>query len=325
NMPVMDGIETLARLRRDEEYRELPVLVVTGHDDRDERNRILKAGASNHISKPIDGDILVERVRHLVETKRLHDQLSEFHARLTSELATAAKMQRAVVPTPADVQEIKDLYGVSLASQFIPTSELGGDYWTLQVIDDAVFGLMIADFTGHGISAALNTFRLDMLLSRLGVCRTSPAEYLQVINGELSDVMATDQFCTMLYALIDTKRNTLTYAAAGSPPPLSGAIDAGEVNIGDGSGLPLGVHAQATYENRNIAFPAGSYLFLYSDVLPETVCAETGALETSGVVALVEAHKKADAYAALDGLLSRFLEKAPDVLTDDLTAVWLSR
>ncbi len=325
NMPVMNGLETLARIRSAENSRDLPVLVVTAHDDRDERNNIMQAGASNLISKPINGDLLVERVTNLVERNLLIEQLSRFHERLTMELSVAATMQTSAVPTADDLVIIEQKYGVRLASLFKPSSELGGDYWSVQSIDPGRFAILTADFTGHGISAALNTFRLDMLLSRLGVCQSSPAEYMETINQELSAVMPVDQFCTMVYVVIDVINDLMIYSAAGAPPPLYGHVGSDEVITGDGSGFPLGIRAQTKYQNREVAFPEGSFLFMYSDALYETECEDIGVLEIEGVAALAAIHQNSDAALALNGVLSEFLEKAPDPLPDDLTAVWLSR
>jgi len=325
NMPVMDGYEALKRIRSDDNLKDLPVLVVTGHDSRDERNDIMRAGASNLISKPIDGDILVERVTNLIERELLFSQLTEFHARLSTELSYAAEMQMDLLPTANEIEVVEDTYGVGLASQSKPSSELGGDSWAIEVIDENSFGVLIADFSGHGVSAALNTFKLHTVVKRLDASKMSPAQYIEAINLEISGVMPIGQYCTMLYAVVNTKDNTLTFSAAASPSPLVGHIDNSEILIGDGSGLPVGIRAQSTYENQVMDFPPGSYLFLYSDALLETELNDGSPLNLEGIVELVKVHRTKNATTSLDGLLAAFYQTAPDPLPDDLTAIWLSR
>jgi len=325
NMPVMDGLELLKRLRAEAETKDLPVLVVTARDSRDDRNEILRAGASNQISKPIDGAILVERVSGLIERKLLTDQLSQFHERLSHELSQAAQMQEDLMPAAATIQSFETRYGVRLASHFQPSSELGGDTWALQAINDHQFGIMMVDFSGHGVSAALNTVRLNAMMNRMDVCTGSPARYMQTINAEIADMLPLGQYCTMLYALVDINANTLTYAAAAAPPPMFGQRDGGTVLVGDGSGLPVGIRPNTEYQDLVVDFPEGSFLFLYSDALFETELGDAGPLGIDGVTSMVESHRRVEAEQALGGVILTFNERAPATLPDDLTAVWLSR
>jgi len=261
-------------------------------------------------------------------TSRLHaafGQLSQFHARLTSELTLAVEMQEHLMPTQAQVKRVEDRYGVQIASHFRPSSELGGDFWWLNTIDEDRFGIMNVDFSGHGISAALNTFRLHTLLNQIEESIVTPAGFLEAINSEIAQIMMTGQFCTMIYVIIDVRKNILTYSGTGAPPPIFGQFEVAEVSVGDAGGLPVGIKPLVNYENRVVEFPENSYLFLYSDALFETECHGGDPLEIDGVISLVEQYRNPDADAALDGILSRFFAQAPDPLPDDLTAVWLSR
>ncbi|MCW8916804.1 MAG: serine/threonine-protein phosphatase, partial [Magnetovibrio sp.] len=208
---------------------------------------------------------------------------------------------------------------------FRPSSELGGDFWTVQAIDKKHFGVLLADFTGHGVSAALNTFQLNMLLSRLGICQSDPATYLSTINDELVNVIPRGQYCTMLYALVDIASDTITYAATGAPPPIYGTSVEGPVHIGDGSGIPLGIKANNTYENRHIDFKPGQFAFFFSDVFIETELADTDMLEIEGLATFAAHHSAPNAHKALDQMLATFYNSAPSPLPDDLTAIWITR
>lgn len=74
-MPVMDGIKACSRLR--ELYGEhVPVLMVTGSDDTQSVNRAFKAGATDFTSKPISLPLLSHRVRYLMRTSQLMNELA---------------------------------------------------------------------------------------------------------------------------------------------------------------------------------------------------------------------------------------------------------
>lgn len=67
SLPGMDGIEVLRRLRADERLAGLPVVALTAHAMRGDRERFLTEGFDGYISKPIlDDQELVSRIRELI-------------------------------------------------------------------------------------------------------------------------------------------------------------------------------------------------------------------------------------------------------------------
>lgn len=325
DMPVMSGLEVLEHIRADPLIYDLPVLVISARTEHQERNEILHAGATNLISKPIDHILMIERVADTIKHKLLVDQLKEFHRRLEIELSMAADMQNSLMPTRDEMAIIESKHSVKMVSHVRPSSELGGDCWFLQPIDNDRFGVMIVDFAGHGVASALNTFRLHMVIDRIGVCKGSPAEYLEQINQELVSVMATGQYCTALYALVDTTNNKLTYSGAAAQSLIYGNTGTHQPILGDGSGLPIAVRKNTKYDDKTVEFTEGSFLFLFSDALTETDCGEAGDLGTEGVLSLVEKYLDPDPGTSLGDILAHFYEQTTLPLPDDLTTIWVSR
>ncbi len=62
-LPGIDGVETLARLRRDERTASIPVLALTAQAMHGDRERFLKAGFDGYLSKPVDVAELIQAVR----------------------------------------------------------------------------------------------------------------------------------------------------------------------------------------------------------------------------------------------------------------------
>ena len=73
-MPGMDGYETCRRLKDDAGTLHIPVVMVTALGDPGERVRGLEAGADDFLTKPVEYDTLLARVRGLVRLKRLLDE-----------------------------------------------------------------------------------------------------------------------------------------------------------------------------------------------------------------------------------------------------------
>lgn len=67
NMPHMDGMELLGRLRSDSQYRAVPVVVLSSNSSPEEIRRAMKAGALFYLIKPTDSEKLLQCVRKLLK------------------------------------------------------------------------------------------------------------------------------------------------------------------------------------------------------------------------------------------------------------------
>jgi putative two-component system response regulator len=75
NMPGMTGIEVCRHIKQDPAHRLTPVVLITGMAQREKRIEGLEAGADDFLSKPVDVQELLARVRTLVRMKRYTDDL----------------------------------------------------------------------------------------------------------------------------------------------------------------------------------------------------------------------------------------------------------
>ena len=62
-MPEMDGYETMREIRKNPEFRSLPILALTAKAMKGDREKCLEAGASDYIAKPVNTDQLVSLLR----------------------------------------------------------------------------------------------------------------------------------------------------------------------------------------------------------------------------------------------------------------------
>ena len=65
-LPEMDGLEATARIRADEEMREVPIIAVTAHQENDWREEAKASGFDAYVTKPIDGGWLSELIKGLL-------------------------------------------------------------------------------------------------------------------------------------------------------------------------------------------------------------------------------------------------------------------
>ena len=70
-MPVMDGVETLTRLKGDAQLKGIPIMMLTAEGGRDHVLKIAKIGVRDYIVKPFREDTLVEKAGRIIDLKPL--------------------------------------------------------------------------------------------------------------------------------------------------------------------------------------------------------------------------------------------------------------
>jgi sigma-B regulation protein RsbU (phosphoserine phosphatase) len=239
---------------------------------------------------------------------------------LNKEMQIAQRMQQALMPS-AEVQAgIAAQMGITIASHFSCSAELGGDFWGCKMLSDEELAIYLCDFSGHGVAAAINTFRFHALLEhQLESYGRDPSLFMGMLNQQMHSLLQRDQFATAFYGILHLGLDTLFYVGAGSPPPLLIHEDGTSAWV-DSAGLPVGINPQHHYPLQEITFDKNSMLLCYSDCLIEQPT-QTGALLTAPEIANLAQHHRASAEGLQQALLQPFRDAnhhLPD-FADDLT------
>jgi putative two-component system response regulator len=86
-MPGLDGYEVARRVRADPRTKDLPIILVTVLDSREDRVRAIQAGASDFIAKPVDKCELLVRIASQLKLKEAQDALKRSQAELEERVA----------------------------------------------------------------------------------------------------------------------------------------------------------------------------------------------------------------------------------------------
>ena len=187
----------------------------------------------------------------IVFVRFLRVQREQEHA--SSELAAARSVQELMIP-----QEKLATPGFQVDAVYNPANEVGGDFYHVQPAPGGGLLVVIGDVAGKGLQAAMNVSMLMGALRRTP--ETSPAKILQSLNRVL---VGSDSFTTC-QAIWFGADGALVLSSAGHLPPY---LNSQEITL-PGS-LPLGVLADATYEEVRLYLHPGDRLLLMSDGVVE--------------------------------------------------------
>ncbi|HUR33408.1 MAG TPA: PP2C family protein-serine/threonine phosphatase [Vicinamibacterales bacterium] len=270
------------------------------------------AESFNSMTSSIEDLLRVER-----EKKRLEDELRIAH-----------DIQMSLLP-----QGPLDFPGVSVTSVCVPAREVGGDYFDILPLDEHRVGILIADVSGKGTSAALYMAEMKGLMLSLSRNHSSPRELLITANTIIAEHLNSRSFITMIYAIIDTRARTLTYARAGHTPLLScpgpKSPEQGlRLLAPDGMVLGLNLDNGAMFERlleeQTLSITDGDIFLLYTDGISEAMNAADDCFGEDRLSRIVEEH----AHLPSDELRERILREIAAFVGDapqhdDMTMILL--
>jgi len=268
-MPKMDGFAYLKAIRQDDTYNPMPIIVQTALNDIERKLEAFNLGASDYICKPVEPRELSARVQVHLNNTLLTEDLRLYKRKMIAELELAQKMQKRLMPNLQQVQMCERVFNMKIASHFETSSDLGGDCWGIRPLSDNRLAIYTIDFSGHGMSSAMNVFRIHTIMQELLHAGGDPGNFLATLNRHLHPLLERDEFATMFYGIIDTEANCLLYSSAAAPAPILVSNIEQEPQMLNSRGFPLGVLPNATYETKYTPFMNGNLLFLYSDCLTE--------------------------------------------------------
>jgi sigma-B regulation protein RsbU (phosphoserine phosphatase) len=214
--------------------------------------------------------------------------------RLDEELRIARQIQMSLLPRGA-----LNFPGLGVTALCVPAREVGGDYYDFFPLGADRVGVLIADVSGKGTSAALYMAELKGLVLSLSKIYQSPRQLLLEVNRIISDNLDTRSFITMTYGVIDLSARVLTFARAGHTPllylPGNGA--GGNIQVLTPSGLVVGLRipgAQEKFdellEESRLDLHEGDVFVFYTDGISEAMNRESDLFGDSRLGQLVAEH-----------------------------------
>jgi serine phosphatase RsbU (regulator of sigma subunit) len=208
-------------------------------------------------------EMVVERTKEL-NTKK--NQLEGTLRKFEEELDMAQKMQHSILPHRFEGGACIDVFADMYAAR-----EVGGDFYDFMDFRNGKYGIVIADVSDKGVTAALMMAGCLPRLRSLAYRGLPPAEVMSKLNIGLSENNDTMMFVTTFYGVIDTNNNTLTYTNAGHEEPVL-MKKGGEMDfLPRTKGMALGVSDMAVYEENTVALDDDDALFCYTDGITDAI------------------------------------------------------
>ena len=247
--------------------------------------------------------------------------------RLEQELRIAHEVQMKLIPQQIPlIKNESGRIGLDIGAMTLPANEVGGDYYDFVKLADWRMGIVVADVSGKGTSAAFYMAEIKGIIQALAGIYSAPKDLLIAVNEVLFGSMDRKSFITLLYVDFDISKNELRFARAGHCPLLHICGDESRFVRPDGIGLGLdnGVLFRNSMEEHVIKVQDDDIFIMYSDGLLEARNPQGEEFGEERLCRAVHSVRKLDAQTIKDKIIqdvNHFSNGAK--AHDDLTCVVL--
>ena len=185
---------------------------------------------------------------------------------LESELELSQVVQRALLP-----QKIPSIAGFDIAAFSRPAQIVSGDYFDFLRFKDGSHGLVVADVSGHGMSAGMLMTSLQTAFHTLVPGSDSPVEVLDRINHLYIHNINFSTFVTIFFASLNPQTKMLSYANAGHNSPFIYRRSTNESIWLKPTGAAVGLMEYFNVQPAEVQLMSGDILLFYTDGVTEAL------------------------------------------------------
>ncbi len=193
---------------------------------------------------------------------------------LERDIALGREAQQYLYPRRAPVLSQASVWGVTQ-----PACIVSGDLYDFLSFTDSEVGLICADVSGKGTSAALMMANLQavahgrlLLLDNANV-RPLPDAFVAALNRDISGRFGDNRYATLFYGEFDSQTRILRYVNAGHMPPIFISAEGEVTRLSDGD-VPVGMFPDATFQERRVMVPRGCSIVVYTDGVADALNSE---------------------------------------------------
>ena len=271
-MPVMDGFEAARQIKALAGETLVPIIFLTSLTESEALARCLEAGGDDFLAKPYNQVILAAKIKAMDRLRRLQatvlkqrDQIARHHDYLLNE-------QRVAKAVFDKVAHSGCLNAPNIRYLQSPYALFNGDLLLAAFTPAGDMHVLLGDFTGHGLPAAVGAMPLAEVFYGMTAKGYGLSETLREMNAKLKRILPVDMFCCATLLCLSFQRRSVEVWNGGMPDGYLHSIASGERTPLKARHLPLGVLSPQTFDDRTEVFPmaVGDRVFLLSDGVIDT-------------------------------------------------------
>ncbi|MCW8157322.1 response regulator [Stutzerimonas stutzeri] len=270
-MPVMDGFEAARRIKQLAGDELVPIIFLTSLTEHEALASCLEAGGDDFIAKPYNPIILEAKIQAMHRLRRLQATVLEQRdliARRNQQLLAEHRAAKAIFDK---VAHAGCLSAPNIRYRQSPQALFNGDLLLAVQAPAGQMFVLLGDFTGHGLPAAIGAMPLAETFYGMAAKGYSSTDILREMNAKLKQILPVEMFCCAALLDINPQQGTLRVWNGGLPDGYLISAN-GQRTALVSRHLPLGVVSAAALDDKFEHYPLapGDRLLLLSDGVVES-------------------------------------------------------
>lgn len=263
-LPGAGGHCCVPEIKRLTPNRFVPVILVTSVSDSISLSRFLESEADDFIDPPYDHFVLKAKIAGFERVDELYRRLEKFRTLTGQEIKLAKHMFDAITTRKSD--ESPHIHHWSLAA-----GHFSGDLLIFERTPDDTLHIMLGDFTGHGLVAAVGALPTSDIFYAMTQKGCGIGDIVAEINRKLHRLLPTGRFCCASLLSISPRTNRVEIWNGGLPPILLVDGQHRVVHRLPSNKLPLGILGEESFDSSTTTVSTAEvcHAILYSDGLIE--------------------------------------------------------
>ena len=270
-MPVMDGYEATRLIKEKSVKNFVPVIFLTAITDESALVKCVDVGGDDFLTKPYNRTILqakisaMERIRQLNKTVVTQNaELAEYNKYIQREQEVAEEIFQKLME-----QGQMDLPMISAYRKSAAT--FNGDIFLVSQQPSGMIYLLVGDFTGHGLAAALGALPAAQIFYAMCNKGFGVAEIISEINQRLKETLPVGMFLASVVVQLNPKTSVASIWNGGLPDVLVCKNDTNDIVYYPSKHMALGIVPREglVFNLAHVHIEKGDRLIIYSDGIIE--------------------------------------------------------
>ncbi len=215
-------------------------------------------------------DSVVKELGKSLHYRKSYYTLKSSHDDLSQELELKDSEEKAASAIFSQIAQLKPVDKEGIKGMVEPMGHFSGDSIYSALTPDEQCYVLFADFSGHGLPAALGSLPVSTIFHDMTADGHLPEAILKKINETLCTGLSAMQFCCACFISLNPQRTTAQIWNLGIPDVLI-IKDQGESILRvPSTHIPLGIESSNRYQCEKINLTKGNLIFTYSDGVTET-------------------------------------------------------
>ncbi|CRM37607.1 fused response regulator/phosphatase [Pseudomonas asgharzadehiana] len=315
-MPVMDGFIAARWIKQLAGEALVPIIFLTSLSESADLAECLDAGGDDFLPKPYNALILAAKINAMDRLRRLQATVLEQRdliAKHNDYLLHEQRVAKAVFDKVAHSGCINAAPNIRYLQS--PYALFNGDLLLAAYTPSGDMHVLLGDFTGHGLPAAVGAMPLAEVFYGMTAKGYGLAQTLREMNAKLKRILPVDMFCCATLLCLSTQRRVVEVWNGGMPDGYVHEVASGKRTPLQSRHLPLGVLSPQAFDDRTEVWPMalGDRVFLLSDGVLETADANEQLFGTQRLHQVFAANREPDRlFEDIEQALAAFRGEARD-------------